>query len=64
MSSRSTARCVTSSANGSLWTPNKSSVRADADCDTLNGIASVPGGDQFLLTGKDWPTIFRVTFTR
>lgn len=25
----------------------------------LNGIAHV-GGDEFLVTGKDWPTMFRV----
>ncbi|MGQ0481204.1 MAG: glutaminyl-peptide cyclotransferase [Pseudonocardia sp.] len=28
----------------------------------LNGIAAVPGTDEFLLTGKLWPTIFRVRF--
>ncbi|MFI7299461.1 glutaminyl-peptide cyclotransferase [Streptomyces sp. NPDC050121] len=27
---------------------------------TLNGIAAVPGTDQFLLTGKFWPRMFRV----
>ncbi|MDU0294642.1 glutaminyl-peptide cyclotransferase [Saccharothrix longispora] len=31
--------------------------------DVLNGIAAVPGTDEFLLTGKNWPTIFRVRFT-
>ncbi|MET9882036.1 glutaminyl-peptide cyclotransferase [Streptomyces sp. NPDC006430] len=29
---------------------------------TLNGIAAVPGTDQFLVTGKFWPKIFRVAF--
>ncbi|WP_091679035.1 glutaminyl-peptide cyclotransferase [Amycolatopsis marina] len=29
--------------------------------DVLNGIAAVPGSDQFLLTGKLWPKMFRVT---
>jgi glutaminyl-peptide cyclotransferase len=29
----------------------------------LNGIAAIPGTDQFLLTGKLWPTLFRVRFT-
>lgn len=29
---------------------------------TLNGIAAIPGTDQFLITGKFWPTMFRVTF--
>lgn len=28
--------------------------------DVLNGIAHVPGTDEMLLTGKDWPTTFRV----
>lgn len=27
-----------------------------------NGIAQIPGSDQFLLTGQYWPTIFRVRF--
>jgi glutaminyl-peptide cyclotransferase len=31
--------------------------------DVLNGIAAVPGTDQFLLTGKYWPSLFRVRFT-
>ncbi|WP_199441163.1 glutaminyl-peptide cyclotransferase [Umezawaea beigongshangensis] len=26
----------------------------------LNGIAAVPGTDEFLVTGKNWPTTFRV----
>ncbi|MFF4039578.1 glutaminyl-peptide cyclotransferase [Streptomyces sp. NPDC001816] len=29
---------------------------------TLNGIAAVPGTDQFLITGKYWPRMFRVVF--
>lgn len=33
-----------------------------AGTDVLNGIAWVPGTDQFLITGKLWPTIFRVRF--
>lgn len=28
----------------------------------LNGIAAVPGTDEFLLTGKEWPVTFRVRF--
>lgn len=31
--------------------------------DVLNGIAAVPGTDEYLLTGKLWPTTFRVRFT-
>lgn len=33
-----------------------------ARADVLNGIAAVPGTDQFLITGKHWPVIFRVRF--
>jgi glutamine cyclotransferase len=33
-----------------------------ADADVLNGIAAIPGTDQFLVTGKLWPTMFRVKF--
>lgn len=40
-----------------LLSPNE---RADAD--VLNGIAAVPGTDEFLLTGKNWPHLFRVRF--
>ncbi|MFF4348669.1 glutaminyl-peptide cyclotransferase [Streptomyces sp. NPDC001530] len=30
--------------------------------DVLNGIAAVPGTDEFLLTGKWWPKMYRVVF--
>jgi glutaminyl-peptide cyclotransferase len=30
--------------------------------DVLNGIAAVPGTDEFLITGKHWPSLFRVRF--
>lgn len=33
-----------------------------ANADVLNGIARVPGTDEFLVTGKLWPTMFRVRF--
>jgi glutamine cyclotransferase len=33
-----------------------------ADADVLNGIAAL-GGDEYLLTGKLWPSSFRVRFT-
>jgi glutamine cyclotransferase len=33
-----------------------------ADTDVLNGIAAVPGTDEFLVTGKNWPKVFRVKF--
>ncbi len=28
----------------------------------LNGIAAIPGTDEFLITGKNWPSLFRVRF--
>lgn len=31
--------------------------------DVLNGIAAIPGTDEFLLTGKRWPHTYRVKFT-
>lgn len=33
-----------------------------AEADVLNGIAAIPGTDQFLVTGKHWPSLFRVRF--
>ena len=30
--------------------------------DVLNGIAAVPGTDEFLLAGKQWQVTFRVRF--
>lgn len=33
-----------------------------AKADVLNGIAAVPGTDEFLVTGKYWPTMYRVLF--
>ncbi|MFS8100028.1 glutaminyl-peptide cyclotransferase [Lentzea alba] len=32
------------------------------EVDVLNGIAHIPGTNEFLVTGKNWPTIFRVRF--
>ncbi|SEP88417.1 glutaminyl-peptide cyclotransferase [Lentzea albida] len=40
-----------------------SSLKPSGDVDVLNGIAHVPGTNEFLVTGKNWPTIFRVRFT-
>lgn len=36
--------------------------RQRAQAGVLNGIAAIPGTDQFLITGKNWPTMFRVRF--
>jgi glutamine cyclotransferase len=33
-----------------------------ATADVLNGIAAIPGTDEFLITGKNWPSLFRVRF--
>ncbi|TCP56552.1 glutamine cyclotransferase [Tamaricihabitans halophyticus] len=33
-----------------------------AEMDVLNGIAAIPDTDQFLVTGKLWPKMFRVRF--
>ena len=33
-----------------------------ANVDVLNGIAAIPGTDEFLVTGKLWPTMFLVRF--
>jgi glutamine cyclotransferase len=33
-----------------------------AEADALNGIAQLPGTDRFLITGKNWPTMFEVRF--
>jgi glutamine cyclotransferase len=33
-----------------------------ANADVLNGIAAIDGTDEFLVTGKLWPTMFRVRF--
>ena len=33
-----------------------------AGTDVLNGVAAIPGTDEFWLTGKLWPTSFRVRF--
>ncbi|WP_394614118.1 glutaminyl-peptide cyclotransferase [Lentzea sp. JNUCC 0626] len=45
-----------------LNTYDLSSLKPSGDVDVLNGIAHVPGTDEFLVTGKNWPTIFRVRF--
>lgn len=55
--------------------PDTGSVTADIDASgllrpaelrsgalQLNGIAALPGGEEFLLTGKYWPRMFRVEF--
>ncbi len=43
-------------ASGLLSPPPRSTA------DVLNGIAAIPGTDEFLVTGKNWPSLFRVRF--
>ncbi|MEU7630902.1 glutaminyl-peptide cyclotransferase [Nocardia sp. NPDC049220] len=38
-------------------------ANARVGTDVLNGIAQLPGTDRFLVTGKNWPTMFEVRFT-
>ncbi len=38
------------------------STRPQDTGDVLNGIAAIPGTDEFLVTGKHWPLLFRVRF--
>ncbi|MFJ7178095.1 glutaminyl-peptide cyclotransferase [Streptomyces massasporeus] len=49
---------VTAQIDASGLLPSKKRRPAEV----LNGIAAVPGTDMFLLTGKWWPKMFRVTF--
>ena len=56
--------------------PGSGAVQAVVDCsalgpstdhdpdDVLNGISVAPRPGQFLLTGKRWPLVYRVSFTR
>ncbi|MGQ0717658.1 MAG: glutaminyl-peptide cyclotransferase [Pseudonocardiales bacterium] len=43
-------------ASGLLSPPQRSAAGV------LNGIAAIPGTDEFLVTGKNWPSLFRVRF--
>ena len=38
------------------------SAQPQSPGDVLNGIAAIPGTDEFLVTGKHWPLLFRVRF--
>ncbi|MGH3786259.1 MAG: glutaminyl-peptide cyclotransferase [Pseudonocardiaceae bacterium] len=38
------------------------SAQQQASADVLNGIAAIPGTNEFLITGKYWPSMFRVRF--
>ena len=43
-------------ASGLLSAPRR------ATAEVLNGIAAIPGTDEFIITGKNWPLLFRVRF--
>jgi glutaminyl-peptide cyclotransferase len=38
------------------------STSPQAEAGVLNGIAAIPGTDEFVVTGKNWPSLFRVRF--
>ena len=38
------------------------SAQQRATANVLNGIAAIPGTDEFVITGKNWPSLFRVHF--
>ncbi len=38
------------------------SAQQRSTADVLNGIAAIPGTDELLITGKNWPSLFRVRF--
>lgn len=52
----------TGAVTGEVDTTALLTPQEDARADVLNGIAAIPGTDQFLLTGKRWPRMFRVVF--
>lgn len=53
---------TTGSVTGEADASGLLSAEQRAGADVLNGIAAIPGTDEFLLTGKYWPVMFRVRF--
>ncbi|MFE7324348.1 glutaminyl-peptide cyclotransferase [Streptomyces sp. NPDC057565] len=53
---------TTGRVTGDIQVPALLSAAERRHANVLNGIAAVPGTDQFLLTGKWWPKMFRVAF--
>ncbi|MGQ0774371.1 MAG: glutaminyl-peptide cyclotransferase [Pseudonocardiales bacterium] len=53
---------ATGTVTGVVDAPGLLNADQQATADVLNGIAAIPGTDQFLITGKYWPTMFRVRF--
>lgn len=52
----------TGAVTGNIDAPALLSAAEKGRASVMNGIAAVPGTDQFLLTGKWWPKMFRVAF--
>lgn len=52
----------TGAVTGTADLPELLTPEERAGADVLNGIARVPGTDEFLVTGKLWPKAFRVRF--
>ena len=52
----------TGSVTGVVQADGLLSAEQQAGADVLNGIAAIPGTDEFLITGKYWPSLFRVRF--
>lgn len=53
---------TTGTVTGVVDAPDLLDAEQQAAADVLNGIAAIPGTDEFLITGKNWPTMFRVRF--
>jgi glutamine cyclotransferase len=52
----------TGTVTGSIDAAGLLTPRERRNASALNGIAAIPGTDEFLLTGKLWPKMFRVRF--
>lgn len=53
---------ATGTVTGVVEAPGLLTAEQQAGADVLNGIAAIPGTDEFLITGKYWPAMFRVRF--
>ncbi len=53
---------TTGTVTGVVEAPDLLSPLQQATADVLNGIAAIPDTDEFLVTGKNWPALFRVRF--
>ncbi|MGH8922298.1 MAG: glutaminyl-peptide cyclotransferase [Actinomycetes bacterium] len=53
---------VTGTVTGVVDATGLLSAPQQATADVLNGIAAIPGTGEFLITGKNWPSLFRVRF--